>query len=80
MRDRRFTDPIKCIIFDFDGTLVGAMPTWVRALKYTSSHFAVKATKSKLKKEFRRSFNNGIPGSAGFFYYSSVMVKYIENM
>lgn len=56
-------DPIKCIIFDFDGTLVGGMSIWIRVLRHTLSHFGVKATSSELRKEFRSCFINGIPGS-----------------
>jgi len=63
MTSRRMVGPIKCIIFDFDGTLVGGMSIWVRALRHALSHFGVKATSSELEKEFRSFFINGIPGS-----------------
>lgn len=51
------------IIFDFDGTLVGGMSMWIRALKHTLLHFSVYATSSELENEFRRLHNDGTSGS-----------------
>jgi len=59
---RQKVGPIKCIIFDFDGTLVGGMSIWIHALRQTLSYFGVKVTSNELQKEFRSSFTNRMPG------------------
>jgi len=55
--------PINGIIFDFDGTLVGGLSTWIYALRYALSNFGIQTTTSELEREFRTSFTNGTPGS-----------------
>jgi pyrophosphatase PpaX len=54
---------IRCIIFDFDGTIVGGISVWTNALRRTLLRFGVKATRKELEEEIRSSFVDRVIGS-----------------
>jgi HAD superfamily hydrolase (TIGR01549 family) len=44
---------VRCIIFDFDGTLVGGLSVWIPALVKTLSHYGVEASPDRLKDDIQ---------------------------